>query len=148
MMFSLKIYPEQNSGLLHDICPKIPKFYLIIARKIFLPIFGEGARFAVPCLLCLAYVNVECVHVMRSGRGLCPSPLPSQLGNLDDCSCKRFLCISNAVLCDFTHNFNDSWNLTGKVKKIEVITYQKGYVCTLFSMWHAVHEIIVLLVVR
>ena len=34
--------------MLHDICPKMPEFYMKIARKIFLPESGEGARAPLP----------------------------------------------------------------------------------------------------
>ena len=34
---------SQNSRILHDFCPKIPEFYIIMAGKIFSPNFGGGA---------------------------------------------------------------------------------------------------------
>jgi len=38
------IYPKnlQNSRISHDFCPKMPEFYVIIARKIFFPNFRGG----------------------------------------------------------------------------------------------------------
>ena len=39
----------QKSRILHDICRKMPEFYMIIARKIF-PDFSFGGRARAPCL--------------------------------------------------------------------------------------------------
>jgi len=46
-----------NSGILHDFCPKMPEFYIIIARKIFFPNFRGHVP---PCPP--PAVSYACVH--------------------------------------------------------------------------------------
>ena len=46
----------QNSRFLHDFCPKMPKFYIIIARKkYFSRIFFLGGRHVPPAPVSYAY---------------------------------------------------------------------------------------------
>jgi len=55
----------QNSRSLHDFCPKMPEFYIIIARKIFFPNF-RGACPSAP--VSYAYANFREVKVKVQGQ--------------------------------------------------------------------------------
>jgi len=48
----------QNAQILHDICPKMPEFYVIIAGKIFFSNFGR-ARSPPPDPVAYAYEEVK-----------------------------------------------------------------------------------------
>jgi len=54
--------PEKKFPILHDFARKMPEFYIIIARKIFFPIFFGGAA---PCLLRLWLLCGAQVVVIR-----------------------------------------------------------------------------------